>query len=198
MQTPAEPPPSAPPAPLKRSTGRLTRAQAEALNTWRRRLLEDRPLPGQPRLSPEVSKALGLGAPNRPPASTSDLIAAAVEQLLQEPPSAEDVAEYGARVKRAAATARTVRPDRASPRLPVYPPVTFYLPGELAAQVQALCAAATAAGEAAVGIPDIVRMAIDRWRTRRVSADRAAGLAVAFAGRYHQQPHRAHRDSAVW
>jgi hypothetical protein len=191
--------------PMKRTTGRLTRRQAEALNSWRRRLLEDRPLPGQRRLDPDVSRSMGLAEPNRPLASTSDLLAAAVEDLLANPPTPRDLAAYAERSASALAAARRVRPDRASPKLPVYPPVTLYLPPELASRVLALCAAAAEAGgggdtssSPAVRIPDVVRMAIDRWIERRFSPDRAASLAVAFAARNHTQPHRTHRDSAIW
>ncbi|MGH2721323.1 MAG: hypothetical protein ACRDJO_06930 [Actinomycetota bacterium] len=151
-----------------------------------------------------MSRSMGLAEPNRPPASTSDLLAAAVENLLANPPAPTDLAAYAERSASALAAARTVRPDRASPKLPVYPPVTLYLPPELASRVLALCAAAEAGGggdtssSPAVRIPDVVRMAIDRWIERRFSPARAASFAVDFAGRNHSQPHRTHRDSAIW
>ena len=53
--------------PAHYSTGRLTRRQAEVVNAWRARLAEDKPLPGQKKVSMEAR--LILGADDRPRAS---------------------------------------------------------------------------------------------------------------------------------
>src|ERR1017187_5741748 len=71
------------PAPVHYSTGRLTRGQAALVNTGGGRRLRDRPVPGR-RPVGEVARLLGLD--NRPPASCSDIIAAAVTDLLREGP----------------------------------------------------------------------------------------------------------------
>ena len=185
--------------PIKRSTGRLTRVQAEALNTWRRRLLEEKPLRGHAPWS------------GRPKASTSDLLAAAVEELLRVAPPDPGALWAAAQSHRASATAaRTVRPDLAGERDPVYPSCTVYLAGELGQTCLDLCTAATAhawelfeAGELErqprrVEVADVVRLAVDRWVRGRLTPDGAARRAVAFAENYHDQPHRVHRDSAIW
>src|ERR1017187_5320949 len=79
------------PAPVHYSTGRLTRGQAALINTWRARLLLDRLLPGRDRVS-EAARLLGMD--NRPPASCSDIIAAAVAELLREGPDELGLARY--------------------------------------------------------------------------------------------------------
>lgn len=123
--------------PLHYSTGRLTRAQAELINKWRARLLEDRPLPGR-RPVGELARLLGLD--DRPPASCSDVIAAAVAELLGQPPGELELARYvhlGWQAQQAAAHG-----DGDDENAPLYPPVSFYLPPELAAPYEALRARA--------------------------------------------------------
>ncbi|MGV9601658.1 hypothetical protein ACWDR1_33865 [Streptosporangium sandarakinum] len=74
------------------STGRLTAAQAATVAAWRDRLREDAPLPGI-RPKPEALRLLGLD--DRPAASCSDVIAAAVADLLDHALPAElDLARY--------------------------------------------------------------------------------------------------------
>ncbi|MGH3191772.1 MAG: hypothetical protein ACRDOL_31895 [Streptosporangiaceae bacterium] len=123
------------------STGRLTRAQADLLNTWRARLREDRPLPGQ---QPVSAAGRMLGASNRPRASGSDVVAAAVADLLaRHPPAPLELARdayAGMLAQRAAAEGRGSR-DAAA----LYPPVSWYLTAELAGQAEDLRTAALAA-----------------------------------------------------
>jgi hypothetical protein len=112
------------PEPVHYSTGRLTRAQADLVNAWRARLREDKPLPGRQRVS-GVSRLLGYD--NRPPASSSDAIAAAVAELLaKHRPEPLDLARYayaGQQAQREAGGG-----GDAAAR---YPPVSYYLPAEL-------------------------------------------------------------------
>jgi hypothetical protein len=123
------------------STGRLTRAQAGLVNAWRARLREDRPLPGQ---RPVSAAGRILGASNRPRASGSDVIAAAVADLLgRHPPGPLELARYayaGMLAQQAAAEGRGPR-DAA----PLYPPVSWYLTAEVARQAEELRASALAA-----------------------------------------------------
>jgi hypothetical protein len=114
------------------STGRLTSAQAELVDRWRTRLLEDRPLPGkQP-----VSEALRIaGGDDRPRASCSDVIAAAVVDLLdRNPPAGLDLARYADDSRTAAA--------RGGPAAPGCQPVSFYLPADIARRAEQLRALA--------------------------------------------------------
>ena len=115
------------PPPRHYSTGRLTRAQADLVNAWRARLAADRPLPGRDRVG-EAARLLGLD--DRPPASCSDIIAAAVMELLGREPDELRVAQYAYAGWQAQQAAGGGRRDDA--RAPVYPPVSFYLPGYLA------------------------------------------------------------------
>src|ERR1035441_7769924 len=104
-------------APAHYSTGRLTRGQSALINTWRARLLLDRPLPGRDRVS-EAARLLGMD--NRPPASCSDIIAAAVAELLRQPPDGLDLARYahaGWQTQRAAG-----RGNGDDDKAPLYPP----------------------------------------------------------------------------
>jgi len=113
--------------PVHYSTGRLTRAQAGVVNRWRARLAEDRPLPG----TDPVPFALRLlGIDDRPRASCSDAIAAAVAALLAagpDPMALARCAEASWLAQRAAGAGR-----REDPAAPVYPPVSWYLPAGLA------------------------------------------------------------------
>jgi hypothetical protein len=109
------------------STGRLTRRQAETVNRWRARLAEDRPLPGEERVS---AAARILGLDDRPRASCSDCVAAAVVALLAAGPDPMALARYAEASWRAQRAAADGGRDAAA--APVYPPVSWYLPAELA------------------------------------------------------------------
>jgi hypothetical protein len=126
-----------PRGPVHCSTGRLTRAQAQAVDRWRTRLREDRPLPGQEGVGEAARLA---GATDHPRASTSDAIAAAVFHLLTaSPPSPLELAGYAYRAIRAQWDDSHGRPH---PGAPVCPPVSYYLPARLAAQAEELRARA--------------------------------------------------------
>ena len=130
--------PAAPP--VHYSTGRLTRAQAGLVNAWRDRLREDRPLPGS---QPAGEAARMLGASDRPPASCSDAIAAAVADLLaRRPPDPLGLARYAYAAMQAQRAAAGRGSEDAAP---LYPPVSWYLPAGIAAQAEELRAAAYAA-----------------------------------------------------
>lgn len=202
------------------STGRLTPTQAELVDLWRARLLEDRPLPGrQP-----VGEALRLaGIDDRPRASCSNVIAAAVLDLLgRNAPAGLELARY-AEASRTAAV-------RGAPDAPTCLPVSFYLPADVAERAEELRAKARQdmvdahnelwheaehqfptdtkqqvvwfrAEIARRGLPAnirqvprgaIARMAIDRWVLR--SADSVVADAVVYAADAHLQVHRARRD----
>ena len=126
------------------STGRLTAAQAGLVDAWRARLREDRPLPGQPGVSAMARLA---GASDRPRASCSDVIAAAVADVLRrQPPAPPDLARYayaGLAAQQAAGR------GEAAPDAATFPPVSFYLPAGLAGEAERLRAdALTAVHEA--------------------------------------------------
>jgi hypothetical protein len=202
------------------STGRLTAAQAAVVDRWRARLLEDRPLPGQPR-APEMLRVAGID--NRPRASCSDVIAAAAHTLLaRKPPTGLDLARY--------AEAGRLAAVHGGPAAPICQPVSFYLPADLATAVEELRARAVhetiaerngLRHEAEQHFPGdldqqaawfsaqlthrnlpvrvrqvprgaLARMAIDQWRRRPV--DQVAAEAVAYAADAHRQVHRARRD----
>lgn len=143
------------------STGRLTRRQAELVDAWRARLREDRPLPGQRRVG---AAARLLGVSDRPRASCSDAIAAAVAELLaRDPPAPLGLARYayaGAQAGGGAGGAEQA-----------CPPVSWYLPGDLASAAEQLRAAAR---KAARQVHDQVRAAA---YDRHPGGTRAAGLA---------------------
>ena len=125
-----------PPPPVHYSTGRLTRAQAEVVNAWRARLREDRPLPGQPRAG-QVARR-DPGADDRPRASCSDAIAAAVADCSRRPPEPLALARKPAPAPGAAGR----RPGRGEDRAALYPLVSYYLPAELAGPAEELRALA--------------------------------------------------------
>ncbi len=130
------------PAPLRHySTGRLTGAQARLVNSWRARLLEDRPVPGQ---RPVGELARLLGATDWPPASSSDAIAAAVAGLLaRQPPGPPDLARYAyAGMQAQQAAGRAGVPGDADDTTPMHPPVSWYLPADIAGEAEQLRAAA--------------------------------------------------------
>jgi hypothetical protein len=144
------------------STGRLTGAQAAVVNSWRARLLEDRPLPGRTRVS---AAARLLGMDDRPPASCSDVIAAAVQDLLGQAPGELEIARYahaGWQAQQAAA-----RGDLDDARAPLYPPVSFYLTIDLAAEYDEL-------RERACEGPRAMRGALEGEAARRFPEDQAA------------------------
>jgi hypothetical protein len=117
--------PEEPTPPVHCSTGRLTRVQAETVNRWRARLMQDRPLPGQRRAG-EALRLLGID--DRPRASCSDAIAAAVAELLAEdPPDEAAVMRYTVATR----LAQKLNSDGGADA-PRWPPVSFYLAGELA------------------------------------------------------------------
>ena len=204
--------PGGPPAHY--STGRLTRAQAETVNAWRARLRLNRPLPGQPPAGLAARMASGS---DRPRASCSDAIAAAVADLLRQPPEPLELARYAYASMQAA---RHAARSREAGEAPLYPPVSWYLPQWLTVPAEQLRAAALAAVRraqdevdarphpgttraaalACAGLPftrqiprgAIARMAIDRWAPRH--PDDVAVAAAAYASVVHQQPHRARRD----
>jgi len=125
------------PRPVHYSTGRLTRAQADTVDKWRARLRLDRPLPGQ---RPVGHAARMLGFSDRPRASCSDAIAAAVEALLARPPAPLDLARYAYAAMRAQQdAAQDGEPGIATPQ---YPPVSWYLTGDSARAVEDLRRAA--------------------------------------------------------
>ena len=105
------------------STGRLTRRQAETVNAWRALLVTDQ-------------------LRDRPRASRSDAIAAAVSDLLRDPPAPLGLARYAyaGMAAQLAAAQGTANPDA-----PLYPPVSWYLPADLAAQAEQLRTAALSA-----------------------------------------------------
>jgi hypothetical protein len=204
------------------STGRLTRGQAAAVNSWRARLL------GMAGDGP-VRQSLIAGEDLRPRASCSDAIAAAVaDLLLRRHPLPLEVARYVY-----ASMLATREPSCQESGAQLYPPVSWYLPRWLTGHAEDLRARARAAAlhahtgaaeEAArlypgksraaalarclykeevlaqAGLPldrqiprgAIARMAIDLWASRH--PDSVAVDAVAYAAMTHQQPHRARRD----
>jgi hypothetical protein len=170
------------PAPVHYSTGRLTRGQAALVNTWRARLLEDRPLPGRARVGGMAAALTGLD--DRPPASCSDVIAAAVEDLMRQPPDALDLARYahaGWQAQRAAA-----RGNRDDGKAPLYPPVSFYLPPELAESYEALRARAYERVQEAH--QELEEEAARRYPEKAQADERATWLAIAKSR--HGLPHR--------
>jgi hypothetical protein len=164
------------PAPVHYSTGRLTRGQAALVNTWRARLLLDRPLPGR-RPVGEVARLLGLD--NRPPASCSDIIAAAVTDLVRQGPDELGLARYahaGWQAQQAAAR-RNGYNGSDDDKAPLYPPVSFYLGGELATQYEAL--RSRAAGRAQEVRRELAKEAARRYPDEaRQARERASWLAV--------------------
>jgi hypothetical protein len=152
--------------PVHYSTGRLTRRQAEVVNRWRARLAEDRPLPGEERAS--MAARLILGADDRPRASCSDCIAAAVTEWLAAGPEPMALARYADASWQAQRSAAAVSRDAAA--APVYPPVSWYLPGELAAALEELRARAQQA--AAQARSEVAAEAPRRYPDPGQAADR--------------------------
>jgi hypothetical protein len=205
---------------LHYSTGRLTPAQAGVVDRWRARLREDRPLPGHKRV-PAVLRLLGID--DRPRASCSDAVAAAVRDLLRhDPPAGLALARY--------AEAGRLAALRGGAAAPVCQPVSFYLPEDLAGSLEELRAQARQdlmeaynelwreAEQQQPGdekqqaawfrsqvrqrnLPararQIPRGALARMaidRWARRGADRVATDAEDYAAEVHQQVHRARRD----
>ncbi|MCC3318473.1 hypothetical protein [Nocardia africana] len=113
------------------STGKLTASQAKTVNAWRGELHRPR-------------RRTYLTDDGRPPASSSDCLAAAVIDLLDAaPPTPTEVARYAARIRSAQ---RDGRPDR----FPGDTHVTFYLPELYAGPAESLLIDARAAHSAAI------------------------------------------------
>jgi len=202
------------------STGRLTGPQADVIQRWRARLLEDRPLPGKEPVGP-VLRLLGID--DRPKASCSDVIAAAIRDLAEGGGiTGLDLARYS--------EAGRLALSRGAPGAAVHQPVSYYLPAPLVEVVEELRAAAVTEvvdahrelwRQAAERHPDdedeqaawvreqifrrrlpararavprgvIARMAVDRWAALPV--DDVAATAADYAQWAHQQPHRTRRD----
>jgi hypothetical protein len=152
--------------PVHYSTGRLTRAQAAVVDGWRARLREDKPLPGADRVS---SAARMFGSSDHPRASTSDAIAVAVEHLLStKPPAPLEIAGYAYRAMRVQwlAGQGMGKPDRA----PVRPPVSYYLPAELADEAEKLTREAPLAALAKLN--EAIKEAAERWPGEDDTAER--------------------------
>jgi hypothetical protein len=159
--------------PVHYSTGRLTRAQAAAVDRWRARLREDKPLPGEERVS---AAARMLGSSDHPRASTSDAIAAATYHLLsRQPPEPLEIAVYAYRAIREQWLAGQGRGDPG--RAPVRPPVSYYLPAELADEAEKLTDAAPLA--ARERYHEIAEEAVERWPGEGDDAQRQRGAYVA-------------------
>jgi hypothetical protein len=173
----------APPAHF--STGRLTRGQADLIGAWRARLLEDRPPPGQKPVSPAARMA---GANDRPRASCSDVIAAAAAELLARPPGGLELARYADTARRAASDAG--KNGRDGPDAPACPPVSFYLPGEFAADYEQLHAAAERE------VYEAYRE-LEAEASRRPGADREQWLAEQIAAARLPRPRAIPRGTAA-
>lgn len=105
------------------STGRLTLTQAQLVDGWRRRLQEDRPLSDQ-----DGERQPGLD--DRPRASSSDIIAACVADLLSDPPSESRLVRF--------AESGRLAVGEGMDGVAIYPPVDYYLPREFAARLEEL------------------------------------------------------------
>ncbi|MFC4014581.1 hypothetical protein ACFOY2_45675 [Nonomuraea purpurea] len=121
------------PALFHYTTGQLTGTQAAAINRWRDRLDEDRPLPGIRHKGGPLRTFFNLD--DRPPCSLSDVIATAVIRFMKRPPKALDVARY-AHVSRQALL--DVGRFGAGPDSPVHKKVSVYLPEDVATEWEAL------------------------------------------------------------
>ncbi|MEU4548747.1 hypothetical protein [Nonomuraea dietziae] len=141
------------------STGRLTTQQAETVAAWRERLQQDEPLPGLKHKGPTLRTFYNLD--DRPPASCSDVIAAAVQRFLeQRPPDPLHVVRYHYQAVQAQKRAGQ---GHYSPAAPIHQQVSFYLTEQLTAVYEALrksCESAMVAliaeleEQAAAEIPD--------------------------------------------
>ena len=112
------------------STGKLTLEQARTLNAWRRELHRPR------RRTYDTPDG-------RPPASSSDCVAAAVIDLLADTPPALDVARYAARI-------RIAQMNNQPLRFPGAQHVSFYLPAPAADQAETLLIDARHAHQATI------------------------------------------------
>ncbi|GAB3278510.1 hypothetical protein GCM10027589_04700 [Actinocorallia lasiicapitis] len=146
------------------STGRLTTRQADAVGAWR--------------------EALMAGGEERPKASTSDVIAAAIEEMLAvAPPTPGEVAWYTVRTKQGHRAARKPAAQggtgRTSLDVPRHHPVTFFLPQWFADSFNAFRATVTTA--AAAVYFDAVVEARERYPLRPMAAERNALIAERMA-----------------
>lgn len=153
--------------PVHYSTGRLTRRQAGVVNRWRARLAEDRPLPGEEPVGQAARLILGLD--DRPRASCSDVIAAAVRELLAAGPDPLEVARYADVSWQAQRLAGAL--GRGGDAAPVYPPVSWYLPAGLADAHTEL-----------------------RWQAQQDAAEARQEVHAEAGRRYPQEDQRADRD----
>lgn len=125
-------------------TGNMTEAQATAVTAWRARLRQDKPLPGQDRVS--SAARIVDGTSNHPRASTSDVIAAAVAEMLRRKSTRPKPLDLAAYAYRTMIAARAASWDMEPPEPPAdHPAVSWYAPPRLADQVEELLAAACAA-----------------------------------------------------
>ncbi|ATL72509.1 hypothetical protein [Nocardia terpenica] len=138
------------------STGKLTATQARTVNAWRRELHRPR-------------RRTYFTRDGRPPASSSDCVAAAVVDLLDTaPPQALEVARYAAWI-------RSEQRDGRSTKFPGAQHVSFYLPEPHAEHAEALL---TEAHEAHRAIVDEVRAEAARRFPGRYQAEERALFAL--------------------
>lgn len=137
------------------STGRLNAAQSRLVNAWRHELHRPR-------------RRVYATEDGRPPASSSDCVAAAVTDLLATAaPEALEVARYAAAVRQHHRETRPVK-------FPGAQAVSFYLPGPVADAGEALLTAAHARHRAAVS--QLRGEAAARFPRRGQAEERAAFL----------------------
>ncbi|MGF0320642.1 hypothetical protein [Nocardia fluminea] len=184
------------------STGKLTSNQRRIVNAWRRQLLES---------------DMKWHTPNhRPPASSSDCIAAAVLDLLKNAePDHLTLIRYATRIRDQLEEERTQQ-------FPMSSAVSFYLPPahadraeslllaarthhvELLHQARSAASAERARTKSTIGalsipgkvyqlpIGTLARMGIERWARR--SPTTVVADAVRHGDLHHAQQHRARRD----
>ncbi|MGW4355510.1 hypothetical protein ACWELJ_25825 [Nocardia sp. NPDC004582] len=142
------------------SSGRLTAAQSRTVNAWRHEL-------HRPRRSVYGTED------GRPPASSSDCVAAAVTDLLATAaPEAMDVARYAAAI-------RLHHRDTRPLQFPAERAVSFYLPATVADAAEALLARAHTTHRASV---DQLRgEATSRFPGRRQADERTTFLLTELA-----------------
>jgi hypothetical protein len=139
--------------PTHYKTGNMNEAQAAAVDSWRARLRQDKPLPGQDRVS--SAARIVDGTSNHPRASTSDVIAAAVADMLRRRSTRPKPLDLAAYAYRTMIAVRAAAWDIAPPvPLPDCKAVSWYAPPRLADQVdELLTAARETALEKWLGLP---------------------------------------------
>jgi hypothetical protein len=162
-------------------TGNMTEAQAAAVTAWRARLRQDKALPGQDRAGDAAR--LAEGASDHPRASTSDVIAAAVSEMLRRKSTRPKPLDLAAYAYNTMIAARAASWDIAPPAPPAdHPAVSWYAPPELADQVEELLAAAcTAAADKEKNLP---AEAAERYPAGVDVEERRARYVFAVATRY--------------